>query len=97
MGLIKEVKTFGFEVFSEEPIVHCKDFEDNSGAIEITCLPKIRPHTKSINIVFQNFREYACKGLVHTHQVSTDDQHADTWNKRVRNVQASDLATIFLW
>ena len=29
MELIKEMKTFGFELFLEEPIVHCKAFADN--------------------------------------------------------------------
>ena len=54
MGLIKEIKTFGFEVFLEEPI--CRDFEDNSGDIETASFPKIRPCNKHINIVIHHFR-----------------------------------------
>ena len=43
MAPMKEMKKIGFKVFLEKPIVHCKEFVDNSGAIELTCLPKIRP------------------------------------------------------
>ena len=46
MGLIKEIKTFRVEVFKEEPILHCKEFEDNSGAIDLERISKIHPHTK---------------------------------------------------
>ena len=56
MVLIKEIKTFGFEVFWEEPIVHCKEFEDKSGSIELTRLPRIRPCNKHKNVVFHHFR-----------------------------------------
>ena len=35
---MKEMKTFGFEVFSEESVMHYKTFEDNSGAIDIARL-----------------------------------------------------------
>ena len=72
MGLIKEMKTFGFEVFSDKPIVHIKAFEDNSGAIEITQLPKIYLRTKHISIVFYHFREYLCMGWIYVNQVSMD-------------------------
>ena len=57
--------------------MHCKEFEYNSRYIELGRLPKIRPHTKHINIVFHQLREYVRKGLIHIHQVSTDDQYAD--------------------
>ena len=65
MGLMKEMKMFGFEIFSQEPIVHCKEFEDNSGAIEFMSLPKIRPHTKHINVVFHQFREDELTGSLY--------------------------------
>ena len=61
--------------------MHCKAFEDKSGAIEIAHLPKIRPRTKHISVVFHRFFEYVCKGFIHIKQISTDDQCADTWNK----------------
>ena len=67
------MKPFGFEVFLEERIVHCKDFDDKYGDIEIASLPKIRPHTKHINVVFHHFPEYVHKGLIHIQQVFTGD------------------------
>ena len=61
--------------------MHYKEFEDNSGAIELARLPKIRPHTKHINVVFHHFCEYARKGLIRIQKFSTDDQCADAWTK----------------
>jgi hypothetical protein len=49
MDLINEFKDYGFKVYSEVlPRVHCKSFEDNSGAVELTRLPKLRSCTKHI-------------------------------------------------
>ena len=61
--------------------MHCKSFEGNSGAIELACITKICPHTKHINVLFRQFREYVHKVLIHIHQVSTDDQCYDLWTK----------------
>ena len=72
---------FHFEVFSEEPIRHCKEFEDNYRGIELARLPKIRLRTNPITSVIHHLREYLCKGLIHIQQVSTNDQCADTWTK----------------
>ena len=56
MGLI-EVKTKGFPIPGDPPKVHCKDFKDNIGELEMVCLPKIYPRTKHINQSFHFFRE----------------------------------------
>ena len=61
--------------------MHCKAFEDNSGAIDLACLPKIRPRTKHINVMFHNFREYVRKGLIHIQQVSMYYQCAGAWTR----------------
>ena len=55
MGLIKEMKKIGFEVFLEEPVVHYEAFEGNSGAIELSNLLKRRPRTEQIKCVFHHF------------------------------------------
>ena len=97
MGLIKEVKTFGFEVFSEEPIVHCKEFEDNSGAIDISRLPKICPCTKHLNVVFHHFHEYLHKGIIHIQLFCMNDQCADSWTKLLQhNVLLKHRKMIFV-
>ena len=64
MGLVNEIKTFVFEVFYEEPIMHFKSFEDKSRAIDISRLLEIHPRTKHINVVFHHFRDYVRKGLI---------------------------------
>ncbi len=43
MRLINELNKNGFRVPNVGPKVHCKVFEDNSGAIEIARVPKVRP------------------------------------------------------
>ena len=47
MRLLKEIKKLGFEIQIDPPSVHCKVFEDNSGALELARLPKIRPRTQA--------------------------------------------------
>ena len=73
MGLTKGMKTFRFEVFSKEAIVHCKEFEYTSISIEIARFPKISPTPKYIIVVFHQFCEYIHKGFIHIQQVSTSD------------------------
>ena len=47
MGLLKEINQQGFEVQIDSPSIHCKVFEDNSGALELARLPKIRPRNQA--------------------------------------------------
>ena len=77
MQLLQELKDQGFSIYSTEPKVYCKAFEDNSGAIELARLPKMRPRTKHINIVYHHFREHVRKGKIHIYPVLTKDQLAD--------------------
>eukprot|EP01082_Thalassiosira_pseudonana_P014670 g13359.t1 g13359 contig8:485418-487020(-) len=41
MELVREMKNRKFEVICTEPLVYCKVFEDNSGALELARLPKL--------------------------------------------------------
>jgi len=50
MNLLQEMRKQEFQVICNEPYVYCKVFEDNSGALELARLPKLRPRTKHINI-----------------------------------------------
>jgi len=43
MELVKELKGQGFEMVSTQPTVHCRVFEDNSGALKIAKIPKMCP------------------------------------------------------
>ena len=71
----------GFIDTSAVPKIHCKAFEDNIGALELAKVPKMRPRTKHINLVFHHFREHVRKGIVSIHHVSTTLQIADMLTK----------------
>jgi hypothetical protein len=81
MNLIQEMREKGFQVICTLPSVYCKVFEDNSGALELARLPKLRPRTKHINICYHHFREHVRKGLIKIFPISTKDQIADALTK----------------
>ena len=81
MYLTKEIKEQGFPVLCTEPYVYCKVFEDNSGALELARLPKLRPRTKHINTCHHHFREPVRHGKVKIFPVDTKDQIADALTK----------------
>jgi hypothetical protein len=81
MELLKELqdKKIGFP--PSKPGIHCKVFEDNSGAIEIAKVPKMRPRTKHINVKYHHFREYIEREDITIHYIPTEDQPADMMTK----------------
>ena len=81
MSLVQEMRERHFKVICTEPYVYCKVFEDNSGALELARLPKLRPRTKHINVCYHHFREHIRKGLIKIFPVSTEDQIADILTK----------------
>jgi len=81
MGLLQEMREQDFKVLSTKPYVYCKVFEDNSDALELARLPKLRPRTKHINICYHHFREHVGKGLIKIFPVDTKDQIADALTK----------------
>ena len=81
MQLLEELKNRKIHIYSTEPKVYCKAFEDNSGALEISRLPKIRPRTKHINLKYHHFREFVRLGKIHVYPISTKDQIADLLTK----------------
>eukprot|EP00804_Cyclotella_cryptica_P013693 CCRYP_016143-RD/>CCRYP_016143-RD protein AED:0.40 eAED:0.40 QI:0/-1/0/1/-1/1/1/0/109 len=81
MELIKEMRERKFEIVNTQPYVYCKVFEDNSGALELARLPRLRPRTKHINVCYHHFREHVRKGLIKIFPVDTKDQIADTLTK----------------
>ena len=40
MALAHEMKDHNFDIICTQPHIYCKVFEDNSGALELACLPK---------------------------------------------------------
>jgi hypothetical protein len=73
MELAKELAGAGFELGTNTPKVHCKAFEDNSGALEMTKTHKLRPRTKHLNIIYHHFREVVEDGSVSIHSIRTDE------------------------
>jgi hypothetical protein len=83
MELVKELKAYGYNIGSTKPKVHCKVFEDKSGALEIAQVPKMRPRTKHINVKYYHFRDYVERGEISIHKIATEDQPSDILTKPV--------------
>ena len=81
MELMKEMQQHGFPIKDHRPKVHCKVFEDNSGALEMAKVHKVRPRTKHINVKLHHFRGYVDQGEITIHPISTHDQLADILTK----------------
>ena len=81
MGILKEAWEQGLQVNYLPPKIHCTVFEDNSGALELACLPKICPRTKHINQLFLHFREHVERKNVIIKGTLSDQQMADILHK----------------
>ena len=82
MNLFKEMKAQGLPIESSVAKVHCKVFEDNSGALEIARVPKYRPRTKHLNCRLHHFRSYVDKTKEITiHKVDTKENYSDILTK----------------
>ncbi len=82
MQLLEETaKELKWETSKTVPKVHCKLFEDNSGALEMARLPKMRPRTKHLCVKMHHFREHVRKGKVSIHKIPTRFQLGDIATK----------------
>ena len=80
MGILREAQEQGLQVEYLPPKVHCTVFEDNSGTLELACLPKICPWTKDINQSFHHFHEHMeCQDIIKA--MPSDQQMADILTK----------------
>ena len=82
MELLKEIKKTGVKVTNKADI-HCKVFEDNSGALEMAKIHKYRPRTKHLNVKLHHFRSYVESKAVSIHPIDTKEQLADYLTKPV--------------
>jgi hypothetical protein len=55
IDFFREAKDKGVPINVNNAVVHCKIFEDNSGAIEMAKVPKMCPRTKHLNIKYHHF------------------------------------------
>jgi hypothetical protein len=83
MEQLKEMKEHGFRIKTAVPKIHCRVFEDNSGALEIAKTHKYRPRTKHINVKLHHFRSYVNRKEISIRPISTLDQLADYPTKPV--------------
>jgi hypothetical protein len=81
MELLKEMKGMGFPIESSQAKVHCRVFEDNSGALEMAKVHKYRPRTKHLNVRLHHFRDYVERQEISIHAINTNDQPADYLTK----------------
>ena len=79
--LIKEMHERKFDITNSQSYVYCKVFEDNSGALELARLPRLRPRTEHIKVCYHHFREHVRKGLIKIFPIDTKDQIADSLTK----------------
>ena len=82
MELLKELKGRGLPLL-DIPSIHCKVFEDNSGAREQAQVVKYRPRTRHINSAWHHFRSYVVAGLIKILPIRTDWQLGDPFTKQV--------------
>ena len=66
MNIVRKMKEHGFDVKGTHPKVHCKAFEDNSGALTIANVTKAQPQTKHINVKYHFFRQFVASGDIDT-------------------------------
>ena len=71
----------GIVKLKEKPDVFCKVFEDNTGALELATVPKLRPRTKHTNLVYHYFREHVRTKQIYTIKVDTLNQVGDLFTK----------------
>jgi hypothetical protein len=81
MNLLTELKELGLNDANIKPKVHCHAFEDNTGALELSKVHKMRPRTKHINNIYHHFRSHVRQGLIAVSHVSTEDQVGDIFTK----------------
>ena len=95
MGLVKDVSnTFNLEV--TKPVMHCKVFEDNNGALELAKALKIRPRTKHIAIKYHHFRAHVERGDASILPIDTNQQEADIFTKPLPTAQFQSLRKLIM-
>ncbi len=71
---------------SDKPVMRCRVFEDNNGAVELATSiksPKMRPRTKHINTKCHHFRQQVREGQIVIKAIGTEDMLADILTKVV--------------
>ena len=64
MKIVEEMMDFGFDIPSATLKDYFRDYEYNTGALELVRVTKMRPCMKHINVVYHHFRDYIRRGLI---------------------------------
>jgi hypothetical protein len=81
--LVEEIRDKMHLPMQTVPEVFCKIFEDNSGAVELAKVPKMRPRTKHINAKYHHFQQYVFEKKIVVEQVTMDEQIGDILTKNL--------------
>jgi hypothetical protein len=84
--LVEELQDKGVIDQSVKPVMRCRIFDDNSGAVELATSvksPKMRPRTKHINAKYHHFRQQVQEGRILIKAIGTEDMLADILTKVV--------------
>jgi hypothetical protein len=77
LSLAKEAAKQGVISETSAPIMKCKIFEDNIGAVEIANVPKMRPRTKHLNVKYHFFCQFVQMGILLVEHIAGEHQIAD--------------------
>jgi hypothetical protein len=83
MEILKEMKKLRFPVRKTKLTIHCKVWEDKSGAVEMANTHKYRPWTKHLNVKLHHLIDYVLQSEISVYKIDTKDQRADYLTKPV--------------
>ena len=95
MRLLEEVFE-AFNITMNKPIMHCKVFEDNNGALELAKAPKIRPRTIHVAIKHHYFRAYVKSRKIAIRPIDTDAQQVGIFTKPLALAQFTCLRKLIM-
>ena len=81
LSLLQEVVAHDIDMNLQPATIHCKAFEDNSGALEMAKVPKLHLCTKHLNNTYHQFCENMQTGQLKIVAVKPEDQLADLLTK----------------
>lgn len=81
MMLLEEINEKVTRV-TTKPTIKCVAFEDNSAALEIAKYPKMRPRTRTLNVIYHHFRNEIANGRIDVKPIPTKLQQADILTKQ---------------
>jgi len=91
MELLKEMGNNNIKLVADATALKCTVFEDNSGALEMARVPKMRPRTKYIAVKYHHFRSHVTNGTIKLVKVPTGEQLADVFTKGLTMEQFTQL------